>query len=240
MQPIPSEPGREIADLLRVGGAALRALARGLLGDGHAAEDLVQEAALAALQRPPAGRLGAWLRGVVRNLARMRRRGEARQLRREHAAARDLAQPAASDVAASSELMRCVGAAVHALDEPFRTVIVLRFLHDQEPHEIARHLDVPLNTVRSRLQRGLARLREQLDHDRGGRAAWARPLLALLGGGGVAGSASAASLGLLTFAGLTMKTKLALVTACLAVFALGLVVLGSDALGPRSDAGAAP
>jgi predicted ArsR family transcriptional regulator len=40
---------------------------------------------------------------------------------------------------------------------------------------IAARLGVPRNTVRSRLQRGLARLRERLDAD-GDRAQWAAPL----------------------------------------------------------------
>ena len=49
----------------------LRLLARKLVYDEHAAEDVVQQAWLAALERPPRyqGPLRAWLAGVVRNLA---------------------------------------------------------------------------------------------------------------------------------------------------------------------------
>ena len=63
---------------------SLRRLARSLLADPHAAEDVLQETWLVAMQRPP-GRLdgheslGGWLRAVVRSLALKRRRGESRR-----------------------------------------------------------------------------------------------------------------------------------------------------------------
>ncbi len=63
----------------------MRAVAMSLLGYGPDAEDVVQDAALTALRRigdvrDPAA-VGAWLRAVVRNAARMRaacRPGDAR------------------------------------------------------------------------------------------------------------------------------------------------------------------
>jgi len=49
----------------------IRRMAGALLRDEAAAEDLVQEAWLAALTRPPSeGRLRPWLREVAHNLAR--------------------------------------------------------------------------------------------------------------------------------------------------------------------------
>src|SRR5262245_37775346 len=69
----------------------IRRLAGALLRDEAAADDLVQEAYLAALTRPPAeGRLRPWLREVARNFARMRQRGDARRAQRE----RDARRPA--------------------------------------------------------------------------------------------------------------------------------------------------
>src|SRR6185436_439694 len=66
---------------------------------------------------------------------------------------------------------------VHALEEPYRSAILLRFLRGQSPAEIARELAVPVKTVRTRIERGLAKLRERLDRDHGSghgadRAAW--------------------------------------------------------------------
>ena len=43
-----------------------------------------------------------------------------------------------------------------------RAVVVLRFQEDLEPREIARVLDLPVNTVKSRLQRSLNTLRGRL------------------------------------------------------------------------------
>ena len=52
------------AELLAAHSVSLRALARHLVGDPHAAEDVVQDTWLRALERPPArmDTLGAWLR----------------------------------------------------------------------------------------------------------------------------------------------------------------------------------
>ena len=67
-------------DVLLSHAAGLRALARSLLGDAHLAEDVVQDAMLAAVRRPPEhAPLGPWLVVVVRNMARMARRGGARR-----------------------------------------------------------------------------------------------------------------------------------------------------------------
>src|SRR5262245_66098506 len=77
-------------DVLATQGRALRGLARSLLGDAHAAEDVVQETWLACLRHP--GRLpervSAWLGTVTKHLALHRLRGEGRrELRERHAAA---------------------------------------------------------------------------------------------------------------------------------------------------------
>ena len=79
----------------------LRSLARGLLFDRSAADDVAQKALLIALQKPvvrntwrkdprdgtPAFSLRGWLAGVVRNLARERGREDARRAERERAGA---------------------------------------------------------------------------------------------------------------------------------------------------------
>jgi RNA polymerase sigma factor (sigma-70 family) len=166
-----------VADTLLADAASLRRLAESLIGGD--AEDLVQEAGAAALAEQPAllRHPGLWLRGTVRKLAARMRRGDARRRARERLVAKpetDLHDPAA--LTAQAELVRDVGAAVHALDEPFRSVILLRFWHDLPVDAIAARLCVPRNTVRSRLQRGLARLRERLDREHGHRERWAAPL----------------------------------------------------------------
>jgi len=220
-------------------GRALRALARSLLGVGGRlvvdADDVVQEGELAALRSGGAGvRSSAWLRGTVRNLARMLQRGEARRIRREQLVARDHADgtwdPAA--IAVQTELTRDVVTAVQQLEEPFRTVVVLRFWNGLLPEAIAARLGVPRNTVRSRLQRGIERLRGRLDAKYGTRERWSAPLLLLARGRDVAGGAVAV-VGLATV-GVLMQAKML----------VGAVVLAAAAFvwfsWPRADTVAAP
>lgn len=164
--------------------AGVRRLARGLVSADRV-EDVVQETMLALVRGQGRIRvgLGAWLAGVARNAARRIARGEARRARREIARpeARRAAAPAAVDVVARLDERARVLALVRALDEPFRTAVWLRYFEGLPPRTIAARLGVPVETVKSRLKRALARLRERLDaqHD-GDRSAWLGALLPLL------------------------------------------------------------
>ncbi|TAH39767.1 MAG: sigma-70 family RNA polymerase sigma factor [Planctomycetota bacterium] len=158
----------------------LRGLARGLARDVDAADDLAQDAALAALEDPSARResLRAWLAGVLRNRARMRERSELRRRRRDLRAARGEALRSSADLVEQVSTQRAVVDAVLRLEEPYREVVLLRYFEDLPPRRIAQRLQQPVNTVKTRLQRGLARLRLDLDARHGGdRNTW---LLALL------------------------------------------------------------
>ncbi len=192
----------------------LRRLARGLVRSDADAEDLVQDAWVAALRSPPDDerRLGGWLRRTLRNLAADRRLGEARRARHEQAAAE-------SEVSADAgheqiETLRALLAEVAALPEPYRTVVRLRYLEGEPPRRIAKRLGIPATTVHTRIQRGLARLRERLDARSGGdRKAWLTALLPLARPEG-------ALLGVGTLAGVAVLMK-AQVAALVAVFVLG-------------------
>ncbi|HEX5136588.1 MAG TPA: sigma-70 family RNA polymerase sigma factor, partial [Planctomycetota bacterium] len=103
---------------------------------------------LRALERPPRhAALKAWLARVGRNLALTALRREKSRLRRERAGARPEGQPSASDAAARLERHRLVVEAVLALEEPFRSAILLRFYEDLPPKEIARQLGVPVRKL---------------------------------------------------------------------------------------------
>ncbi|HEX6882315.1 MAG TPA: sigma-70 family RNA polymerase sigma factor [Planctomycetota bacterium] len=144
--------------------AALRRLARGLLYDAHGAEDVVQEAWLAALRkRPDSAPLGAWLRTAVRHLALDTRRRDERRARREADGARDERVPGPDEVLGQVELLHALLDAVAALEEPYRTTIGLRFLEGLPPRAIAARLGLPVNTVRTHVRRGLEGLRRRLD-----------------------------------------------------------------------------
>src|SRR5690606_22732139 len=77
-------------------------------------------------------------------------------------------------------VLRRVSDALLALDEPYQSTLLLRYYEGLTPTEIARRTDVPLATVKRRLQRGLARLRTRLDED-APRASWMSALCALTG-----------------------------------------------------------
>lgn len=152
----------------------VRGLARRLVADEASADDLVQDAWMAALRNPPSEprNLRAWLGRVVHNRAIGRARQEDRRSGREEYAAREEALPSALDVVAEANRSQDVAAEVLALDEPYRTVLLLRFWRDLSPKDIGRQLERPVGTVKTQLQRGLERLRVRLDRRYGERPAW--------------------------------------------------------------------
>ncbi|MEM7305502.1 MAG: sigma-70 family RNA polymerase sigma factor [Planctomycetota bacterium] len=214
----------------------VRSLARSLVHDPAAAEDLAQETLAVALDRAPGTERGLrpWLGAVARKLALRGRRDRARLARRHEAAAREGEEPSAAERAADAELRALVGEAVADLDEPYRSTVMLRYFGDLSSAEIARRERVPEATVRSRLKRGLDRLRTDLDRRHGGREAWCGAVLRLLSPesalvGGASGAAVVEGV-------LAMKIVLGSVAAA-AVIAAGLV--GMWQLGSR-EAESAP
>ncbi|HEX6811268.1 MAG TPA: sigma-70 family RNA polymerase sigma factor [Planctomycetota bacterium] len=160
----------------------VRGLVRDLVRDPHECEDLEQEAWLQALRRPPghAVSLRGWLTALVGSLWANRTRDAQRRRVRELAAA---APPPDADraesIAAREQVRQRLLAAVLRLPEPFRAAVLLRYYDELSPTQIAARLGVPAATVRTRVARGLERLRAELDAEHGGeRAAWALPLLA--------------------------------------------------------------
>lgn len=232
----PLEPGRLLQHA-----EAVRSLARALTGDAQRADDLVQDACLAAIRTPP--RAGtphrAWFVRVVRNLAARTLRDEARRSQRERAAARPEHVSGAADVAAEIEAHRLLVEAVAALAEPYRSAIVLRYFDGLAPAEIAARRGVRGATARSWIHRGLAMLRARLappDDERRG------ALLVLLArpDRSAAARASAASLpSSLVAGGLAMAAKktAAVALALLLLLAGGAVALRSLVSGDARSGG---
>ena len=130
--------------------------------DAAAAEDIAQDAFLAAVdaldrfdRRRP---FGPWLHRIVVNRAIDWARREA--LRRKVDEPEELAATAETrPEAIGGELM----AALAELPADQRGTVVLRYLLDYTPGEIARMLELPRGTVNSRLRRGLDRLRDLIE-----------------------------------------------------------------------------
>ena len=126
--------------------------------DQSAAEDIVQEAFLAAIRRLDSfdrrRPFGPWLHRIVVNRAIDWVR--ARQLRAE-AELLDAAAPEHQGELSDEALV-----ALADLTPEHRAVIVLRHLLGYTPGQIARLLELQRGTVNSRLRRGLDELKEHL------------------------------------------------------------------------------
>jgi RNA polymerase sigma-70 factor (ECF subfamily) len=131
-------------------------------GDAAAAEDIAQEAFLSALRALPRfdvrRPLGPWLHRIVVNRAIDWCR--ARTLRAEVIGA--AVEDAAPAPAPPPGLGDDATAALQRLTPEQRAVVVMRYLLELTPGEIARALDVPRGTVNSRLRRALDALGELL------------------------------------------------------------------------------
>ena len=132
-------------------------------GDSHVA-DLVQDALVRVLRAlrnfDPAGpaRLSTWILTIAtRVVLNDRRRVPRREIPPEPVACIDPAT-AVADV----ELATAIASAVLELPEAQRIAFVLREYHDLDYAEIAKALDVDVGTIKSRLSRARAAVRDQL------------------------------------------------------------------------------
>ncbi len=182
---------QESLEALLADRAWLRRVALALAGDENTADDLEQEAYLAAMRRPPqaVAAIRGWVRRVMTNRMHQIGRTRARVRRREMVAAKSDALAPTDEVVARAEAQRNVVLAVFDLDEPYRTTVLLRYFENLSSVEIGRRLEVPANTVRVRVGRALHQLRGRLDTKYGARSKW----LTLLGVSAAASTASAAT-----------------------------------------------
>ncbi len=148
----------------------IHALARRLTADPHLADDLAQATWVDALeQEPDAGRpLRGWLATVMRNNLSKLRRGEQNRAARERGASREERQTSTLDVVEKAETHRNIVLAVLALDEPYRSTLLMRFFEQLPYAEIARRTGVTRAGVNSRVTRGLELLRQRLETTYGG------------------------------------------------------------------------
>jgi RNA polymerase sigma-70 factor, ECF subfamily len=129
--------------------------------DAAAAEDIAQEAFLAAVRaldrfdrRRP---FAPWLHRIAVNRAIDWARS--RELRREV----ELAEPPGVSPREPADDASRLAGGLASLSPEHRAVIVLRYLLDYSPGEIAKLLDLPRGTVNSRLRRGLDRLGKTME-----------------------------------------------------------------------------
>jgi RNA polymerase sigma factor (sigma-70 family) len=220
----PMRPSSPDLDTLLQHQEWVRTLARHLVADASLAEDVAQQTMVEAIERAPKDLRAprGWLARVARHAARGLMRQERRRARREQSVAAAQVRAAALDAAAGDPAVTVQRAQAHkrvvdavlGLPDPYRTVVLLRYFDDLEATEIARRLGRPLATVRTQVQRGIERLRAQLDREFGGDgAAWRAALLPLCGVPEAAAEATGVAVGGLGLTKILLLAALALVAA---------------------------
>jgi RNA polymerase sigma factor (sigma-70 family) len=155
-----------VESLFRAKSAQLVRLAHLMTGSNAVGEEIVQEAFLRLRRRRRAGGhddadLGGYLYTTVVNLSRGHLRKRAVEQRHARAAAAGAGAGAEPVVTGDPEIDE-TWAAMRRLPAGQRAVLVLRFYEDLPESEIARLLGCRSGTVKSRLHRGLERLRREL------------------------------------------------------------------------------
>lgn len=160
---------RDLDALLAQAGWA-RALARSLVHDPDRAEDLVQRAWLAALRNPPDAAIPPrrWLAAVMRNFARDDARESASRAQRERVVARAEQTPGSQPFDDAASAQARLLAAVRELSEPSRSAVWARYYEGLAPREIAAREGVSVDTVKTRIARGLEALRKRFDREHDG------------------------------------------------------------------------
>ena len=164
--------------ILQANNRRLFRIARGILRNDSEAEDVVQEAYVRALTHLDGFRgdssLSTWLSRIVMNEAMGRLRGQRPSLGwsslPEHGREAEIIQfPAASASSdpeksmAQREIQEVVEHAIDELPEPFRLVFITRVIEEMNVEETAELLDLKPETVKTRLHRARAMLRENVE-----------------------------------------------------------------------------
>ena len=149
---------------------ALHNLAVYLTRNGSEAEDLVQETYVRAMRFShrfqPGTHLRAWLFQILRNtfltFYRLREREPALSEDGVAAGGAPMFHDAPDQDGASTEVLTDLDRALSRLPEEFKTPLLLAEVEGLPLDEVARIMDCPVGTVKSRIFRAKERLREYL------------------------------------------------------------------------------
>ena len=167
---LPSSARPAVTALFHLHYRRLVGLAGLLVDDRETAEEVVQDAFVKAYRALWRFRPGApfkpWLLRIVANEARNRVRSTGRrhalELRLAEGYRPGGAAPSPEAAAVAAEDRRRLLSMVNALSEEDRMVIASRYFLELSGEETAEALGIPEGTVKSRLSRALARLRERV------------------------------------------------------------------------------
>ncbi|MFJ2028941.1 RNA polymerase sigma factor SigE [Streptosporangium sp. NPDC087985] len=158
-------------EVVRNHSARVYRLAYRLTGNVHDAEDLTQEVfvrVFRSLSNYTPGTFEGWLHRITTNLfldmARRKQRIRFEGLADDAAERLRGREPSPAQVYDDTHLEPDIQAALDALAPEFRAAVVLCDIEGLSYEEIAATLGVKLGTVRSRIHRGRAQLRDALEH----------------------------------------------------------------------------
>ncbi len=156
---------REFGERLRESSSLAFRVAYGVLRHREDAEDVAQEAFVRAhrsiAQLRDRERFRAWLVRMTWRLAIDRLRGDRRRVAREMTA-EPMREANAEQIAAAGERSRRLWAAIDELPDKLRIAIVLSGIEGHDVADVARLLDIPEGTVKSRLFLARKALAEKL------------------------------------------------------------------------------
>jgi len=169
--PVTPKPPRSLTSAhfaahFRDSSRVLWCVAAGVLGDRAQAEDVLQEAALAALGKlasfDPETSFVAWMSQIVRFIALNHRRKQERRLRALRTTDGDALYGGSGPMAGSSGFDSHVQRALQALGETPRTCLLLKTVVELEYSEISEVLGIPAGTAMSHVSRARTKMQKLL------------------------------------------------------------------------------
>jgi RNA polymerase sigma-70 factor, ECF subfamily len=148
-----------------------------MLSNAQEAEDIVQETFLRVFMNldryDETQKFSTWIYRIATNLCidRLRKRKNNYSLDAEMSDGEGTdyystlasEEPTPENQIILTETQETIREAINQLPEKYKSVVVLRYLHDMSLQEIGDVLDMPVTTVKTRVHRGREYLRKKLD-----------------------------------------------------------------------------
>ncbi len=150
-----------------------------MLNDKHEAEDIVQETFLRVYKNldkfDEAHKFSTWIYRIATNLCidRLRKRKAGYSLDAETRDGEGLEwhdklateHPGPESEVLLTETQEHIRRAINTLPDKYKSIVILRYLHDLSLQEISDIVEMPVTTIKTRIHRGREHLRRKLAKD---------------------------------------------------------------------------